>query len=75
MLLAAGCGQVDDIYYPRPTGDTEDSGGDEPTPDNPGQTYWVNAADSATGRLLSSFWHNSRNYFIMDFTPPNTQSI
>jgi predicted alpha-1,6-mannanase (GH76 family) len=75
VLLAAGCGQVDDIYYPRPTGDTEDSGGGDPSnPDNPGQTYWVNAADSATSRLVSAFWSNSNNYFRMKFTPPSTQA-
>jgi predicted alpha-1,6-mannanase (GH76 family) len=74
LLLAAGCGQVDDIYYPRPTSDTEGSGDTPDNPDNPGQTYWANAADSATDRLLSAFWHNSRNYFMDEFTPPSTQS-
>jgi predicted alpha-1,6-mannanase (GH76 family) len=74
ILLIAGCGQVDDVFYPRPTGDTEDPGTDPGTdPNNPDQTYWVNAADSATDRLLSAFWNNSNNCFYQAFTPPSTQ--
>jgi predicted alpha-1,6-mannanase (GH76 family) len=74
VLLAAGCGQVDDIFYPRPMGDTEDSGDTPDNPTDPGQTYWANAADSATGRLLSAFWNGTNNYFRMAFTPPGTQA-
>jgi predicted alpha-1,6-mannanase (GH76 family) len=73
ILIVAGCGQVDDIYYPRPTGETE-GGAEIEDPDNPGQAYWANAADSAVTRFLSAFWHNTNQYFRMGFTPPSTQA-
>jgi predicted alpha-1,6-mannanase (GH76 family) len=67
-LLAAGCGQVDDIYYERTP--STSSGGDDYTPIN--KTYWSNAADSATGALVDNFWNGTKNYFYMDFLPPTS---
>lgn len=73
LLSALACGQVDDVYYPRPTGDGEGT----TTPDTttvPDASYWYNAADSATGRLISAFWNPTNKYFRMKFTPPATQA-
>jgi predicted alpha-1,6-mannanase (GH76 family) len=68
VLLAAGCGQVDDMYYERTP--STSSGGDNYAPIN--KTYWAHAADSATGALVDNFWSGSKNYFNMDFVPPSS---
>ncbi|MDR0567078.1 MAG: glycosyl hydrolase family 76 [Prevotellaceae bacterium] len=68
VLLAAGCGQVDDIYYERTPSSSGE--GDSYTPIN--KTYWSQAADSATGALVDNFWNGTRNYFYMDFAPPTS---
>ena len=68
VLLAAGCGQVDDIYYERTP--SSSGGSDNYTPIN--KTYWSQAADSATGALVDNFWNGTRNYFYMDFAPPTS---
>ncbi|MDR1680470.1 MAG: glycoside hydrolase family 88 protein [Prevotellaceae bacterium] len=72
MLLIVACGQVDDVYYPRPAADTGTSNTD-PDPEPVPTTYWANAADSAISRLLSAFWNEGNGYFRMSFTPPATQ--
>lgn len=71
ILLIAACGQVDDVYYPRPTGETSETDGD--TDPDIDATYWENAADSATDRLLSAFWNEGNGYFRMTFVPPSQQ--
>lgn len=66
VLLAVGCGQVDDIYYER----TPSSSGEDGSYTPISKTYWANAADSATGALVANFWSGNDSYFYMDYDPP-----
>ncbi|MDR1416456.1 MAG: glycosyl hydrolase family 76 [Prevotellaceae bacterium] len=66
ILSAAGCGQVDDVYYERTPSSLSD--GSDYTPIS--KAYWSQVADSATEALINNFWSSANDYFYMDFQPP-----
>lgn len=78
FLLAVSCGMVDDKYYARPTGEIVEPE-PQPEPEIHNSAYWNTAAETVSGRLITSFWRDAsysstrRNTFAASFTPPNTR--